>query len=380
MIIAIILTVILLTSCGNNDSLNVWKESSHLAGDESVDELYEKALKEDILIVYTVSTRATEVKEGFEKEYPGLYVEVRDLRSPELIKEVGEIVDSGSYEADVVICNDNSGSFKSELVDTGKVFPYMSDDIGENMKPGYVGDMVTFLDEAELLFYNGTKYNECPISNIWELSEEKYHGKIMMPSPLRSFSTYAFCGAILDSSDIVADAYKRYAGKALDIPEGSNASEIFMERLFDNAVFSNSSDEVVEALGSGETKYDFGVMVSSKLRFNEIGYNLKPQYVLEPFSGARISYAVMIAGGSKNVNAAKLFIRYLLGEKDGTGEGYKPFQTVGTWSARTDVKDSNPVALEDISLLTPNQDNIISNKEYIDNFLSQLLEKHSVNQ
>ncbi|MBE5923768.1 MAG: extracellular solute-binding protein [Lachnospiraceae bacterium] len=378
MVITILLISIYISGCRINDNANAdkWLESADLSGDDDENELYENALKEDILIVYTVSTRATQVKESFEKEYPGLHVEIRDLRSPELIKAVAESVDTEKYDADVVICNDNSGTFKSELLDKGKVYPYIPHDIKENMKDGHVTDMITFLDEAELMFYNGTKYEKSPISNVWELTEEKYKGKIIMPSPLRSFSTYALCAAILDSSDVLEEAYKEYAGSELEIPDDNNASEYFMSLLFDNAVFSNSSDEVVEALGTDETEYDFGIMVSSKLRFNEIGYNLKPQYDLEPFSGAKISYAVMIAKGSKNVNTAKLFIRYMLGGSDGQGEGYKPFQTIGTWSARNDLNDGNPVALEDIRLLTPNQDYIIENRDYIDGFLSNLLEKH----
>ena len=50
--------------------------------DISAKELYDKALEEGTIIVYTVSTRTVDVKESFEKEYPGLTVEVRDLRSP----------------------------------------------------------------------------------------------------------------------------------------------------------------------------------------------------------------------------------------------------------------------------------------------------------
>lgn len=354
--------------------MNSWEQEAHLSGDETEDVLYKKALNEDILKVYTVSTRATQVKEGFEAAYPGLYVEIKDLRSPELIQAVSDTVDSREYDADIVICNDNSGAFKQTLVDTGKVYAYIPDDIRDKMKDGYIGETVTFLDEAELLFYNGSKYDSCPIDNLWELTEEKYRGRIIMPSPMRSFSTYAFCGAVLCSEEALFSAYKDYAGSEPALKEGSNAAELFIEKLFENTIFSNSSDEVVEGLGSGDERYDFGIMVSSKMRFNEIGYKLEPVYELDPFSGARISYAVMIAAGSKNVNCAKLFIRYLLGEGDGSGEGYKPFQTVGTWSARKDVDDITPVALSGISLLTPDQDQIISKKEYIDQLLSELLE------
>ena len=45
----------------------------------------------------------------------------------------------------------------------------------------------------------------------------------------------------------------------------------------------------------------------------------------------------MIAGGAKNINSAKLFIRWILGEADGNGEGGKPFLQEGAWPSRTDA-------------------------------------------
>ena len=59
-----------------------------LTDESSPEELYERALAEDMLVVYTVSTRVVDTKEAFEKAYPGLFVEVRDLRRPNLIEEV----------------------------------------------------------------------------------------------------------------------------------------------------------------------------------------------------------------------------------------------------------------------------------------------------
>ncbi len=58
----------------------------------------------------------------------------------------------------------------------------------------------------------------------------------------------------------------------------------------------------------------------------------------------------MMAGGAKNVNAAKLFIRWLLGETDGQGEGYQPYLQSGAWSVRSDVQDDTGVNVQDLNL------------------------------
>ena len=114
-------------------SAKEWAEKAGLNEDKSVEELYQAALKEDVLIIYTVSTRVTKTKDSFEAAYPGLFVEVRDLRSPDLIDAVAANYEAGKSECDIVICNDCSGDFKSRLMDTGMVMPYISDDIATKM-------------------------------------------------------------------------------------------------------------------------------------------------------------------------------------------------------------------------------------------------------
>ena len=57
-------------ACGKTADEDAWLAGAALDKEETADELYEKALKEDVLVVYTVSTRATRTKEAFEKLYP----------------------------------------------------------------------------------------------------------------------------------------------------------------------------------------------------------------------------------------------------------------------------------------------------------------------
>ena len=370
--IAALILVMAVALCGCADPDAAETEKRIVITDNSTpEELYEKALKEDTLVVYTVSTRVVDTKESFEKAYPGLFVEVRDLRSPNLIEEVEKGSSNAVPVCDVVLCNDNSGEFRSRLVDTGIVAPFLPEDIGKHMKEGASDGMVSFLNEAELLFYSTRAYEECPVRNIWELTEEKYRGRIYMPNPLRSFSTYAFCVSSLEHSEEFAEAYEAFFGEK-PVPEGTETTaEYFWKKVSRNIIFTNSSDEVTEALNDG--KADFGWCVSSKLRLADVGYSLAPVYKLTPFSGCRTSYAVMMTRGCKNEHSAKLFIRFLLGEEDGRGAGLKPFNTVGTWSVRSDVSDGNKVPLSDIDLITPDQQGLIDGKEKSVSFWTDIL-------
>ena len=290
-VIAVTLILAICTGCEKVDSdinssmVRDWMRDNHFEEEETTDQLYEKALTEENLVVYSVTTRVTKVKECFEKKYPGLCVEVRDLRSPDLIEAVKNNYESESSDCDVVICNDNSGAFFESLVQPKIVVPYIPNDIAVHMKEGYVGETVTFLDEAEMIFYNSEKYDECPISNIWELTDEKYKGHIYIPSPLRSFSTYAFCGSSMQYNEQFERAYEQYFHETLEVSDDNTAAMIFWKRLAENAVFTNSSDEVAEALGSKNGDADLGIMVSSKQRLSEVGYSIEPVYHLVPFCG-----------------------------------------------------------------------------------------------
>jgi iron(III) transport system substrate-binding protein len=338
--------------------------------DVSKEDLYKAALSEDVLVVYTVSTRATKTKEAFEAKYPGLCVEIRDIRSPDLVQAVKTNHDSGGNECDVVICNDNSGTFKSELVDTGIVVPYLASAIRDKMKDGHATESISFLDEAEMIFYNSSLYDKAPVKNIWELTENRYKGRIYMPNPLRSFSTYAFIGSVFDHAEELKAAYKAYYATDYDDSLGDPA-KLLIKEIAPNAVFTNSSDEVMEALNSDSA--DIGIMVSSKLRYKEMGYSIEPVYSLDPFCGCRTSMAVMLAADSKNINSAKLFIDFLAGGTDGDTEGIRPFITAGTWSARTDIPDGNDVPMDKIDLIVPDQDSLVENRPATEAFLTDCL-------
>lgn len=376
-LVLLLLTLLaLLCSCANSpeeDNLQAWLESAQLDAQETPDELYAKALQEEILTIYTISTRITSTKTSFEKQYPGLRVQVVDVRSTEMIEMLINNYERGDYACDVVICNDNNGEFFEKILQQQIAFPYFPYDIVPMLKENHTENELVFLDELQMFYYNSKVFAQCPIENIWQLCEPQYQGKIYMPSPLRSFSTYGFCAMSLTQSEALAQAYYDYCGNALVIPADKTAAEIFWEALAPNIHFTNSSDEVAEAVGNTDDTAFFGLMISSKERLKTVGYHMEPIYRLAPFAASSASTSITIAAGAQNINTAKLFVRWLLGETDGTGEGYTPYQTPGTWSPRTDVPDGSDVPLEDVDLIWLDKRYMQQNRSSINEFLSEIL-------
>ena len=227
-----VVSLMLFSGCGGTKEEDTWLLNAGLDKEETREELYEKAKKEDVLVVYTVSTRITQVKESFEKEYPGLFVEVRDLRSPDLIEAVEENYNGNMKECDLVICNDNSGEFKTRLIDTGIVVPYLPKDIEPHMKNIGADGAVSFVYETQMVFFNEEKFGKSPERNLWALTDERYKGRIYMPNPLRSFSTYAFCSSSMGKNKEFAASYLEYYGKRLEPEDEERRQNCFGRGYF----------------------------------------------------------------------------------------------------------------------------------------------------
>ncbi|HKM04271.1 MAG TPA: extracellular solute-binding protein [Lachnospiraceae bacterium] len=386
LLVAVLLFILCVTGYSKNQKeisqevlMEQWIVDAKFDTTQLTEELYQAALEEDILTIYSVSTRVFDVKESFEKEYPGLNVEIKDVRGNDLVRMVKENYQSENYACDLVICSDCDGSLYKELLEPGIVYTYIPQDIAPFIKDEFAEDELEFLGEVLMVVYNGEAFEAPPIDNIWEMTEDIYKGKIIMASPLSSFSTYGFCATVLRESKLMEEAYEQYAGKPLELPEGKSAGEVFWEQLAENMVFTNSSDEVLEGIGnSGPEGMMLGFMISSKMRYQDIGYQIEPIYHLEPFAAVYTPNSVCIAAGSKNVNTAKLFIRYMLGELDGTGNGLNPFFTKGTWSVRSDVADGNDVPLEDIDVQFLDKSFLYENREEMLDFWEEILKKNVV--
>ena len=361
------------------ENMRRWLQEAKLEEKESAEELYQAALTEDTLVIYSVSSRAFEVKEQFEKEYPGLTVEIKDVRGEDIVNMLIKNYENEDYACDVVICSDCDGSLYKKLLEPGVVYSYLPWDIAPKMNERHASRELVFSGEALMMFYNTNVFSNQPIHNIWELTEEKYRGRIMLASPLSSFSSYGFCSSILSESDNIAKAYESYKGKTLTIPKGQCAGEVFLEKVKQNIVFTNSSDEVLEGVGGkGNEDMWIGIMVSSKMRYQELGYHFSPIYQLDPFAAVYTPNSVTIAGGARNVNTAKLFIRYLVGEASGDGEGLKPFNTVGAWSTRIDVEDGNEVPISDIDMIDLDKNYLYENEDMLREFWKKVLKESAL--
>ena len=347
-----------LTACGSQEEqpaesegeaetqLTEWEQKANIfATDETDEELYQQAIEEGgTVTLYSISSRCGKVAEAFMAKYPELKCESFDISTNELLEKVTREHDAGQYVADVVHIKDQDGSLYNEYVKNKVFYLYQPADIFSHIDSQYTDTATPLYIELTQLFYNAEAYPDgSPITNIWQLTEPQWQGKIMMQNPLDNLSwgswITGFC--VGEVPDQLAAAYKELYGEDLVLSEGcANAGYEFLKRLHDNKpTYTSSSDEIAESVGTpGQSDPPVGFSASSKLRKNEDnGWVLAPVN-LYPTTGIPAINTLYVVEGCEHPAAAKLLIRFMMGGIDGDTSGYEPFNTLGGWPVRDDIE------------------------------------------
>lgn len=325
--------------------LTEWEQSSGIYNtDETDEELYQKALEEGATVtLYSISSRCTKVADAFMAKYPGIECVPFDISTNELLEKVTREYDAGAPTADVVHIKDQDGSMYIEYVQGGKFYNYKPADIFEHIDPALTETATPLYTELTQLFYNTEAYPDgSPVTNIWQITEPQWKGKVMMQNPLDNLSwgswITGFC--VGEEPARLEKAYEDLYGEKLTLSDGcENAGYEFLKRLHANEpIFTSSSDEIAESVGtSGQKDPPIGFCASSKLRkAEENGWVFAPVN-LEPDTGIPAINTLYIVEGTPHPAAAKLLVRFMMGGIDGDTSGYAPFNTLGGWPVRDDI-------------------------------------------
>ena len=329
-------------------TLSAWEEKANIfATDETDEELYQKALEEGgEVTVYSISSRIPKVAEAFEAKYPGIKVNYFDIKTNELLEKVTREHDAGQYVADVIHIKDQDGSLFKEYIDVENpmLYNFKPADIFAHIDPQYTETATPLYTELTQLFYNTEKYPDgSPITNIWQLTEPEWKGKVAMQNPLDNVSWGAWITGFCSDAEAerLAAAYKELKGEDLVLsPECPNAGYEFLKRLHDNdPIYCASSDATAEAVGArGQVDPPVAFSASSKIRKVKDNDWVMDVVNLYPDTGIPAINTLYVVEGCAHPAAAKLLIRYMMGGVDGDLGGYKPFNTLGGWPIRDDIQ------------------------------------------
>ncbi len=368
--------VFVIVGGGESKAQETWLEKAALDQEDDVNKLYEEAIKEGEVVIYSMSSRIVDVKKTFEEQYPGVTVEAYDMRMAEIFEKVRREYEAGIHNADVIFIKDSDGTVYNEMVKTGMLHSYVPKDIGEKMKPEFREPLFSPYLEMKQVFYNDEVYDTSPIDSWWDLTRPEYKGKVMIQNPLSTPENQGLFLAMIQNADDMEKAYKEEFGEDIVLNGTENAGYEFVKRLMENGlIFTDSDTEIIEAIGAeGQTNPPFGIVTSSKMRekFSK-GYKLAVVENIKPKDGVIAPASLLIVDNAPHVNAAKLLIRWIAGEADGKGPGLKPFLAPGSWPTRSDVEPENTPPLDSLRLWDFDLDFNYQNINELRDFLFTLL-------
>jgi len=383
-IFALVLALALALSlavCGMAEAeLTEWEQKANIyATDETDEELYQQAIAEGGTInLYSISSRGAKVIAAFLEKYPELDAVAFDISTNELLEKVTREHDAGQHVADVVHIKDQDGSMWLEYVANKVFYNYKPADILAHIDPALTATQTPLYTELTQLFYNTEVYSEPPVTNIWQITEEQWKGKITMQNPLDNLSwgswITGFC--VGEEPAKLEAAYEELYGEKLVLSDGcENAGFEFLKRLHANEpIYCASSDACAEAVGiPGQTNPPIGFSASSKLRkAEENGWVLAP-INLTPNTGIPATNTLYIVEGCEHPAGAKLLIRFMMGGIDGDTSGYQPFNTLGGWPVRDDITPAEgAVPLSEVNVADFNAEEIYVNYNYVRDFWQML--------
>ena len=159
--------------------------------------------------------------------------------------------DAGLYNADIITTG-GSGNYYFELSkekQNSKLCPF--DTCRQYFERKIRDPLLVRINEAIVFMYNTENHDAPPIKNLWELTTEKYRGKVVIKNPLASLSNLMGVATIVQHADEMEKAYKKFSGEKLVLSEGvPDAGYEWLYRLIHNdLVILKSGGKVAKASG-----------------------------------------------------------------------------------------------------------------------------------
>lgn len=302
--LSILTLIFVFAACGNSNSTS---SNGQEGSPDSSDSGSSKTTISGELHFYTSQPDedAQRLVQAFNEKYPDVKVYTFRSGTEEVIAKIKAEQEGGNIQADVLLVAD-AVTFES-LKNENLLLSYRSkeaDQIPEKFVDGdgmYTGTKVM----ATVLAYNTNKVKNAPDSWL-ALTESGSKGNSIMPSPFYSGAAAYNLGIFVRQETFGWDFYKKLKGNEMAVAQGNGA--------------------VLKSVASGEKSY--GVIVDYlAARAKKEG---SPMELVYPKEGVPvITEPIAIMKGTKNEEAAKAFVDFVLseeGQKLAAELGYTPIR------------------------------------------------------
>ncbi len=301
--------------------MEAWLQEAKLGpyeGEQDWDEIERLANEEGELVIYSSSSRVEKVAAVFEEKYPGIKVLSHDLGSGGTVEKTISEQDANLFNVDLITTG-GSGQVIHELLNNFRLVNFVPSMFVDQIPEEYREPLLARIVEGYVLMYNREFYGDTPpISNVWELTEEKWRGKVVLKDPMASLTNKMGIWTMVQHADEFEKAYKDMTGNNIELHEGvQDAGYEFIYRLLHNdLIILGSGSKVAKASGAkGQTDPPIAITGYTYIRYND-----SKDYVnalvtpLTPFENIITPVYTAIARQAAHPNAAKLFTAFLLGD------------------------------------------------------------------
>ncbi len=346
-LLLVFVMVLSLASCGGEKATDS-KETQKIVDDDMKLEDLVKAAQDEAaaegagkFMVYAPTSRVEKMAKAFKEAY-GIEMDYYNESGQDLYtKLTTELEGNVKDTADVVFLQDTY-LFETQIKDYDYVInyvpPYVKKDISEEeQKP-----LVCYYYD-KLLIYNNTNGAKS-ISNVWDLTEESYKGKVFIKDISKESINKNFLAILTTEkwASKLKEAYKEKYGKDIVLDEDcKNAGYQYIKLLLPNVRFGSGDGDIATELSNG-IDGNVGLIVYSKLRSDSVNSKNLSVVAYEEnrpstFSGFMYPMYLQMVKTTDRPYTAKLFIYFMM-----TDKGYKSaFQTkskdIGTYSANSTI-------------------------------------------
>ena len=329
-ILSLVLTLALLLGACAIASAETVEEALAAAATMTNEALYEKAKAEMAagaqLNFYSTTSFAEKAAANFMADYPELdgkvvYAEIDDVETYTILTNT---IGSGVKDSADMALTQNGPDLKTYLLDEGLAltyFPEMFKDVVSeaDQEPA----VVTYVNSL-LIYHNGE--GSVNLTNVWELTEEKWKDRIFFKDPTNETVNINFLIMLTSEkwNARLEAAYESYYGKAWESGKFESAALQWIDGFLANVNYTyTSASKMAAGIASGAPG-NMGLFVFSKLRkVDEADRGnltvVQFENEVEGFSGFMYPIYATVCKDTECPYTCALFINYLLSEEGFAG-------------------------------------------------------------
>ena len=329
-ILSLVLTLALLLGACAIASAETVEEALAAAATMTNEALYEKAKAEMAagaqLNFYSTTSFAEKAAANFMADYPELegkivYAEIDDLETYTILTNT---IGSGVKDSADMALTQNGPDLKTYLLDEGLALTYFPEMFKDVVSEAEQEPAVVTYVNSLLIYHNGE--GSVNLTNVWELTEEKWKDRIFFKDPTNETVNINFLIMLTSEkwNARLEAAYESYYGKAWEAGKFESAALEWIDGFLANVNYTyTSASKMAAGIASGAPG-NMGLFVFSKLRkVDEADRGnltvVQFENEVEGFSGFMYPIYATVCKDTECPYTCALFINYLLSEQGFAG-------------------------------------------------------------